>query len=133
MTEVLTSKQEKFIEQFVLLNHVTNAAKAAGYSDKTAHVQGSNLLKKLKIQEAISDRRKQLTESLHNKFLTYVEEAILIQLEIMRQEDAPAQTRLNATKEILDRAGFKPAEKREINGDMTGKIEFCFVDPDSME
>jgi phage terminase small subunit len=113
MMEGLTSKQEKFIEQFVLLNHVTNATKAAGYSDKTAHVQGSNLLKKLKIQEAVSERRKQLTESLNNKFLTHVEEAILIQLEIMRQEDAPPQTRLNATKDILDRAGLNLLKKEK--------------------
>jgi Terminase small subunit len=130
MSEELTGKQQNFIEHFVLLNHITNAAKAAGYSEKTAHVQGSDLLKKPKIQAAIVEKRKQLTESLQYKFLMYSEEAISIHLEVMRSEDAPFQSRLNAAKDILDRAGFKAVDKNELTGSIANKIEISFVDPE---
>jgi phage terminase small subunit len=130
MSDDLTIKQLNFVEQYVLLNHVTNAAKAAGYSEKTAHVQGSDLLKKPKIQTAIADRRKHLTDSLQNKFLIHSEEAISTHLEVMRNEDAPFQTRLNAAKDILDRAGFKATEKNEISGGLASKVEISFVDPE---
>jgi phage terminase small subunit len=130
MSEELTGKQQKFIEHFVILNHVTNAAKAAGYSEKTAHVQGSEMLKKLKIQKAIAEQRKRLTETLQNKFLAHAEEAINIHLEVMRNDEATAQSRLNAAKDILDRAGFKAPDKSELTGGIASKIEISFVEPD---
>jgi phage terminase small subunit len=130
MSEKLTSKQQKFIEYFVILNHVTNAAKAAGYSEKTAHVQGSEMLKKPKIKNAIAEQRKRLTESLQNKFLAHAEEAISVHLEVMRSHEATPQSRLNAAKDILDRAGFKAPDKSEFTGGIASKIEISFVDPD---
>lgn len=53
----ISPQQELFCQEYVALSHVTNAAKAAGYSEKTAHVQGSVLLKQLKIQKRVRELR----------------------------------------------------------------------------
>lgn len=37
--------------------------------------------------------------------------------------------RVSALKDILDRAGYKPADKVEQKNETSGKIEFGFVDP----
>jgi phage terminase small subunit len=51
----LNNKQKKFVEEYARSDHVTNAAIAAGYSKKTAHVQGCVLLKSPKVQEYLQE------------------------------------------------------------------------------
>ena len=41
---MLTEKQEKFAQSYVLNNNATDAAKSAGYSDRSAYNQGYRLL-----------------------------------------------------------------------------------------
>lgn len=50
----LTEKQQRFCEEYVIDFNATRAAKAAGYSVKTAYSIGHNLLKKIEIQTYIS-------------------------------------------------------------------------------
>ena len=50
----LTSKQERFVGEFLIDLCATAAAKRAGYSSKTAGQQGHELLKKPEIQTAIA-------------------------------------------------------------------------------
>ena len=50
----LTPKQKKFIEAYA--GNATEAAKAAGYSEKTAYSAGQRLLKGVEIQNAIRER-----------------------------------------------------------------------------
>lgn len=38
-----------------------------------------------------------------------------IMLNIMSDEEAPEAVRLSAAKDFLDRAGFKPVEKQEVD------------------
>ena len=47
-----------FIEAFCMGKTATQAAIGAGYSPKTAHVQGSRLLKNVKVMSEIQDRMK---------------------------------------------------------------------------
>lgn len=53
----LTEQQEQFCQFYVQMRHITDAAKAAGYSEKSAHSQGSALLKKLEINTRIFEIR----------------------------------------------------------------------------
>lgn len=50
----LDKRQKKFCQLFIKYGNITKAAIEAGYSEKTAHVQGSRLLTKVKIQEYIA-------------------------------------------------------------------------------
>lgn len=53
MEHGLNDMQVRFCEEYVLDWHVTNAAKRAGYSERSAHSIGSDLLKKPEIREYI--------------------------------------------------------------------------------
>ncbi len=53
---MLSSKQQAFIEGYLRCFNATEAARLAGYSDHTARQQGSRLLSKVDIQQAIKTR-----------------------------------------------------------------------------
>lgn len=50
----LNAQQKKFARIYAKKGHVTNAAKAAGYSPKTAYSQGSDLLKKPEVAQYVA-------------------------------------------------------------------------------
>lgn len=50
----MTEKQKRFVEEYLIDLNATQAAIRAGYSPKTANVQGSQNLTKLSIQKAIA-------------------------------------------------------------------------------
>lgn len=52
----LTEKQQRFVDEYLIDLNATQAAIRAGYSVKTANEQGSQLLAKLSIQQAISEK-----------------------------------------------------------------------------
>lgn len=52
----LTEKQQRFVDEYLIDLNATQAAIRAGYSVKTANEQGSQLLAKLSIQQAIAEQ-----------------------------------------------------------------------------
>lgn len=61
----LTPKQERFVQEYLVDLNATQAAIRAGYSRKTADVQGSRLLGNVKVQAVIQEamkKRAQRTE-----------------------------------------------------------------------
>ena len=58
-----TPRREKFIEEYIMLNNATQAAKNAGYSEKTAYSQGQRLLKNVEIAEEIARRRAEMRKT----------------------------------------------------------------------
>ena len=59
-TNVLNSKQLRFIDEYLIDFNATQAAIRAGYSKKTASEQSFALLRKLQIQTAIQAKQKEL-------------------------------------------------------------------------
>lgn len=55
---VLTDKQQRFVDEYMVDMNATQAAIRAGYSPHTANEQGSQLLAKLSIQRALNAARK---------------------------------------------------------------------------
>lgn len=51
----LTEKQQRFVDEYLIDLNATQAAIRAGYSVKTADVQGSRLLANVKVQQAVSE------------------------------------------------------------------------------
>ena len=51
----LTEQRKHFVEAYCMGHNATKAAKAAGYSIKTTHVQGSRMLRNVKILEHFND------------------------------------------------------------------------------
>lgn len=58
----LTPKQERFVEEYLVDLNATQAAKLAGYSEKTAHRIGAENLQKPAIAKAIAEARHKLSE-----------------------------------------------------------------------
>jgi phage terminase small subunit len=52
---VLTNKRKAFVSQYVKDFNATRAAKAAGFSEKTAYSQGQRLLKIVEVADSIRD------------------------------------------------------------------------------
>lgn len=122
----LTEQQINFIEYYLDLAHVTKAAIQAGYSKQTAASQGSRLLKNVKIQEYMAQRREERKEAIHLQLASYAEDAIQELYKLMKEAESES-VKMQAIKDVLDRSGYKPVEKQETKQDT--KIEFGFRDP----
>ena len=60
----LTDKQERFCLEYIIDFNATRAAKSAGYSVKTANVQGTQNLSNLSIQERLNDLKSKAIDKL---------------------------------------------------------------------
>ena len=60
----LTTKQKNFCEYYLQTGNATEAARLAGYSDKTARVIGAENLSKPAISEYIASRRAEMDKTL---------------------------------------------------------------------
>ena len=99
----MTEKQDKFIETYVATGNATQAAVAAGYSEKTARAKGYQLKNQLhsKIQEEV---QKSIADKIPSS---------LKWLSDLAENAESESVRLGAIKDILDRAGLKPVDKVE--------------------
>lgn len=62
--EKLTIKQKKFADEYIISGNATDAAKKAGYSEKTAYAIGNENLTKPIIKDYIEARMKKHEENL---------------------------------------------------------------------
>jgi phage terminase small subunit len=83
--DTLNPKQAAFVREYIVGGNATQAAKRAGYSEKTAHVQGSALLRHPVVKAAIQEG---WNRAAADGVATY-DEACLRMSEILRQRDDP--------------------------------------------
>lgn len=72
MANSLTPKQKQFVSEYLIDLNATQAAIRAGYSKKTADVQGVRMLGNVKVQEALNkamNKREQRTEITQDRVL----------------------------------------------------------------
>ena len=62
---MLNEKQEKFAQAYIIHRNATEAAKAAGYSDRSAANQGYRLINNGEVQERIEDLESELTTTIN--------------------------------------------------------------------
>lgn len=63
-SEVLTAQQERFCREYIIDYHGTNAATRAGYSERSAHVTASRLLKNAKVLARVRELQGEQAERL---------------------------------------------------------------------
>lgn len=70
----LTPKQERFANEYIKTLNVTQSAIKAGYSPNSAHVTGSRLLRKDKVEEYIKSKKDEIMDDtiLSAKELLYL-------------------------------------------------------------
>ena len=110
----LTDQQRRFVIEFTsgtgAIGNASEAARRAGYSEKTAAEQGRQLLHKPHVMAAIDEANRSLIDGS----LTTL--ALEVIREILEDENAHPKLRLDAAKTALDRAGYiapKAAEAPE--------------------
>ena len=102
----LTPKQKAFADEYLICGNATEAARKAGYSEKTAAVIGNENLKKPNVIEYIAERQKQIDDSR----IADVKEVMEFYSSVLRGEvkdqfdmDAALSDRLAAGRELMKR------------------------------
>lgn len=102
----LTTKQKNFCEYYLQTGNATEAARLAGYSDKTARVIGTENLSKPAISEYIAGRRAEMDKTL----IADSDEVLRFYSAVMRGEvkdqfglDAALGDRLKAGDSLMKR------------------------------
>ena len=113
----LNQRQIRFVQNYMKTNSITHSAIDAGYSKKTAHVQGSNLLKNPKILEYITA----INERLESAKIADIQEVMEYLTSVMRGEkkdqfdlDASLGDRTRAASELAKRLDVRA---RTVNVD----------------
>jgi phage terminase small subunit len=96
----LTPKQEQFVEEYLIDVNATQAAIRAGYSKKTAHVIGTENLRKPAIAAAVAEAQADRTERT-NITQDYVLESIFAAMERCKQADSFNATGVFKGAELL--------------------------------
>lgn len=80
----LTEQQKRFVQELFKHNHnAKQAAIAAGYSEKTAEVQASRLLRNVKVLEY----REELLKNLEKPSIASIEEILEYYTRVMRRQE----------------------------------------------
>ena len=98
-----TDKQTAFVKEFALAGNATQSAVKAGYSEKTAYQKGHQL--RWQFQHEIEDETRHL--------MPVAVPGALAQIADLAARATSEQVRLQAAKDIMDRAGLKPTERIE--------------------
>lgn len=114
---MLTEQRKMFVDEYLKLRckNATQAAINAGYSEKSASAQASQILKDTEVSEYLNQRKTEISRDLQQEFIYDALEARKVMYAIMINEEAADKDRLAAAKDFLDRAGFKPTENVNVN------------------
>lgn len=114
----LTAMQAKFVEAYCSGKYktTTEIAIAAGYSEKSACSQASQLLKNPKVLKKIEERQAELRDYIQKRFSFIAKLALDVLVQAMLNPETSTKDRTIIARDLLDRAGYKPAEKTELTG-----------------
>lgn len=111
-----TRQQKLFVDEYLKnrKKNATEAAVSAGYSPKSASSLAYQLLQNPIVQEYLEMREKQLEKELKREFFFDAVDARKVLSNIVNDPDAKDADRINAAKDLLDRAGYKAVDVHEI-------------------
>ncbi len=117
---MITEQRKLFIDEYLKLRckNAKQAAINAGYSPKSAQSQSSQLLKDSKVLEYLESRKNEIAKELRQEFLFDALEAREVMYKIMNDEETSDREKITVAKDFLDRAGFKPTEKLEVDAEI---------------
>lgn len=105
----LNQRQIRFVQNYMKTNNITHSALDAGYSPNTAHVQGCNLLKNVKIQKYINA----INERIESDKIADIEEVMQYLTSVMRGEKKD-QFDLEASLSDRTRAAGELAKRLDV-------------------
>ena len=119
---VLTEQKKNFVLAWMKYrcrkDKQAQAAIDAGYSPKSASAQASQLLKQTEIQEYLKQQKELISQDLRQEFVFDALEARNVMYDILTNPEARDRDRIEVAKDFLDRAGFKPVDEVNVNGEV---------------
>ena len=88
-TQILSPKQQKFIDAFSLSGNISEAAKLAGYSERSARQIGQENLRKPAVQAALAARQAEYAAELQITKVDVMAQ-VLEAIEMARKQENPA-------------------------------------------
>lgn len=121
---MLTEQRKLFVDEYLRLKckNATQAAINAGYSEKSAKSQASQILRDTEVSEYLEHRKALLEAELRQEFIFDALEARTVLYQIMSDPEVDRKDRINVAKDFLDRAGFKGKEKMEVGGEISVEL-----------
>lgn len=115
-----TRQQKLFVDNYLKLRkkNQTQAAVDAGYSPKSASSQAYQLLQNPIVLEYLEKREKQLEKELKREFFFDAIDARQVLSDIINNPESKDADRINAAKDLLDRAGYKAVDVHEIQANV---------------
>lgn len=122
---VLNAQRKLFVDEYIKLRckNATQAAINAGYSQKSAQSQASQILKDSNVVEYLQKRKDEISQELQQEFIFDALEARKVMYEIMNDPDAYDRDKIAVAKDFLDRAGFKPTDEVKVSGELNNPFE----------
>ncbi len=122
---MLSLKQQKFCEYYVESGNATEAAKRAGYSEKTAYSIGQRLLKNVETQKYIEE----LTQRSKTARIASADEVLEFFSGVMRDGEEATKNRLKAAENLAKRFGLdKGVNSGKDESEGQPVFEFVFKD-----
>ena len=120
----LTKLQKKFAEGIALGMKQGQAARYAGYSEKSADTQAYNNMKNVEILAFADELIEAQKSMLKRRFSGLASIAVDKTIDILQDVDASPQARLNAAKMILDYAGMEEPKQLNVRADVNQSNPF---------
>ena len=118
----LTEKQQRFVDEYLIDLNATQAAIRAGYSAKTADVQGARMLGIVKVQQRISEAMAECSKRTGaNQDRVVTELAKVAFLNIGNVVDDQGKIKDNASEEDL--ACIESIKYKKTEGDSVSSVE----------
>ena len=109
----LTDQEKKFARSYAMHLDTARAVKEAGYQferDRDYSAYGRQLMDRPRVEKEIEKQQERVENLLAKK----VEKMLTLLSDLAESADSET-VKLNAIKDWLDRAGYKPIERKEIN------------------
>ena len=100
----LTEQRKQFVEAYCRLGNGTMAAREAGYEDSPSLLNQASKLKR--------ELAAEISEELRSSFMNAAPKALSILMDLA-ENSASDSVKFQASKDLLDRAGFRPIDRRE--------------------
>lgn len=117
---MLNEQRKLFVDEYIKMRckNATQAAINAGYSEKSAQSQASQILKDSQVAEYLQKRKNEIAKELQQEFVYDALEARKTMYDIMVNPDADDKDKISVAKDFLDRAGFKPTDEVKLSGEL---------------
>lgn len=117
---MLNEQRKLFVDEYIRLRckNAKQAAINAGYSQKSAQSQASQILNDPNVQEYLQQRKSEISQELRQEFIFDALEARSVMYDILKNPEAADRDRIAVAKDFLDRAGFKPTDEINLNGSL---------------